>query len=1039
MKKRILGLDIGIASVGWALIEFDDEFQDNKKKGTIIKSGVRIFTRAETPKEREPLAKPRREARSQRRRISCRVERLNFVRELFVKNGLVAKESVNKNNPNNIYITLNQIKTPWQLRMEALDRKLTNEEFAVVLTHLAKHRGYKSLRKTDSKDNKTGEMLKAINQNKERLDNSDYRTLGEMFCKHESYKEHKRNKDGEYINSVTRELIEEEAEKIFAKQRKEGNNFADVDIEREYLKIAFSQKPTGSINKMVGFCTFENGEKRAPRDSYSAELFKVLNTINNTTITDMKTGETRNFTGAEIKKIIEIIKDTKGITYVKIKKELKLGSSQFSGVDYRENAKSKGEGEIFVSMKTYHEIKSKIEKLSKEKWNKLKENTELLDSIVNIIANFKDDESIKKEFQKLKIDEDIIDVLLNFEFKKFINLSFKALRKIIPFQFQGQKYITASMSVGYSLKQEGIKNKFLRVPSQEENVNVPVVARAFAQTRKVINAVIREYGQFDQINIELATDLKNSKFDRSKIEKGQKEFQSQKDKVFQEVQDLTGEIIPSSSLLLKYRLWREQDERCIYSGRKISRKDLLDTGFLDIDHIIPYSKSMDDGFNNKVLCLAEENRNKKNDIPFNYYQRIGRDWNFLISIIASMKNMKYVKKKRLLKQELSDIEIESFIERNINDTRYATRYIKNFLENNLEFKENEFIKAKVQARHGGLTSVLRYNWGISKNREESYLHHAKDAITVACSTQGMVQYISNISQKYENGKYKMKQIKERTENRIPKPWDSFKDDVERSINDIFVSFAPRHKVTGSAHKETIYSKKHLEKGYVTIKKSLDKIKLSDLKNIPCDENCDIIRVLKERLEKFNDDSLKAFADPVHMPTKCSNKKGPIIRSVKIKENNKTGIEVRKGLVERGDMVRVDVFIKDKKYYLVPIYVSDFKNKDLPNKAIVSSKSENEWIMIDKTYSFKFSLFKDDLIKIKNKKGEIFGYLGGVHRLTGGINIKSCYKPKEKDGNIGSKCLLDFRKFQVGILGDYNEVKHEKRMPAYINTKKDKEH
>ncbi|GHT06623.1 hypothetical protein AGMMS5026_10570 [Endomicrobiia bacterium] len=558
------------------------------------------------------------------------------------------------------------------------------------------------------------------------------------------------------------------------------------------------------------------------------------------------------------------------------------------------------------------------------------------------IANLKDDESIKKEFQKLKIDEDIIDVLLNFEFKKFINLSFKALRKIIPFQFQGQKYITASTSAGYSLKQEGIKNKL--VPPAKENINVAVVARAFAQTRKVINAVIRKYGQFDQINIELATELKNSKFDRSKIEEGQKKFQSQKDKIFKEVQELRGGMTPSSSLLLKYRLWREQDERCVYSGRKISFEDLLDTGFLDIDHIIPYSKSMDDSFNNKVLCLAEENRNKKNDIPFNYYQRIDRDWNLLISIITSMKNMKIAKKSRLLKQELSDIE--GFIERNINDTRYATRYIKDFLENNLEFKENEFIKVKVQARSGGLTSVLRYNWGMSKDREESYFHHAKDAIIVACSTQGMVQYISKISQQYENDKDKMKKIKDKTENCIPKPWDSFRADVEESIEGIFVSFAPRHKVTGSAHKETVYSKKHLEKErYVTVKKSLDKIKLSDLENIPCNENCGIIRVLKERLEKFNNDSLKAFADPVHMPTKCPNKKGPVIRSVKIKESNKTGIEVRKGLAERGEMVRVDVFIKDKKYYLVPIYVSDFKNKDLPNKAIAALKFENEWIMI----------------------------------------------------------------------------------------------
>jgi CRISPR-associated endonuclease Csn1 len=349
-----------------------------------------------------------------------------------------------------------------------------------------------------------------------------------MFFKDETYKNHKRNKSGAYINSVSRDLIEEEAKKIFEKQ-----GFKDSKLEKQYLQIAFSQKTAGSVDKMVGYCTFEKNEKRAPKDSYSAEFFKVLNKINNTELTDMSNGEVRNFSKEEISKLIKIAKeDGASLKYTRVKKELGLKDSvKFSGVDYKEDSKSKGEGAEFVSMPAYHKIRKTIKALSQDKWNVIKDNDELLDNIVNTIAFLKDDALIEKKLREFNLEDNVIKVLLGLEYKKFINLSFKALRKIRPFQLKGQKYTNAIMSAGYQIKLEGIKNKFLRAPnSDDEKIAVPVVARAFAQTRKVINALIRQYGQFDQINIELATDLKNSVNSRQEIEKGQKEFQEQKEK-----------------------------------------------------------------------------------------------------------------------------------------------------------------------------------------------------------------------------------------------------------------------------------------------------------------------------------------------------------------------------------------------------------------------------------------------------------------------------------------------------------------------------
>lgn len=126
------------------------------------------------------------------------------------------------------------------------------------------------------------------------------------------------------------------------------------------------------------------------------------------------------------------------------------------------------------------------------------------------------------------------------------------------------------------------------------------------------------------------------------------------------------------------------------------------------------------------------------------------------------------------------------------------------------------------------------------------------------------------------------------------------------------------------------------------------------------------------------------------------------------------------------MVRVDVFEKDKKYYLVPIYVSDFVKKSLPNKAIVQNKNESEWIEMTEDYNFRFSLYPNDLVKIKRKnEKEMYLYYNSTHRGTGAINTITVNGERKVDG-IGVKSLEIFEKYQVDILGNINKVKKERR-------------
>jgi len=159
-------------------------------------------------------------------------------------------------------------------------------------------------------------------------------------------------------------------------------------------------------------------------------------------------------------------------------------------------------------------------------------------------------------------------LLLNISFDQFIYLSHKALDKILPHMKQAKRYDEAVALVGYK-SETGTEQKFLRALNKEEQNELtnPVVKRAIAQTRKVVNALIREYGQFDKVHVELTREIKRSHQDRKKIENGQKKYQTFKQEVVTEFIENFGRE-PKGAELLKYRLWKEQGGYCAYSGYK---------------------------------------------------------------------------------------------------------------------------------------------------------------------------------------------------------------------------------------------------------------------------------------------------------------------------------------------------------------------------------------------------------------------------------------------------------------------------------------
>ena len=317
------------------------------------------------------------------------------------------------------------------------------------------------------------------------------------------------------------------------------------------------------------------------------------------------------------------------------------------------------------------------------------------------------------------------------------------------------------------------------------DITNPVVRRAVSQTIKVVNAIIREMGcSPTYVNIELARELSKNHDERNRILKQNNDNKAQNEKIMDELRKEFKFGSPTGLDLLKLKLWKEQQGRCMYSGEPIIRERLFEDNYAEIDHIVPYSISFDDSMANKVLVLAKENRDKGNHLPLQYLKGKSAD-DFRIRITTS--TLKYRKKQKLLKEKITKDDEEGFKQRNLVDTQYISRFMTKFIKKYLKFEG----EPKVVSVAGGVTSYIRKRWGIKKIREDGDTHHAIDACVIACTTQGMVQRIALYS-KYreteymdENGNYfDVDRKTGEVINRFPMPYPTFRKELEMlSSND----------------------------------------------------------------------------------------------------------------------------------------------------------------------------------------------------------------------------------------------------------------
>lgn len=1043
-QRYILGLDLGITSVGWACVWVDE----NEHLIGLLDCGVRTFERAEVPKTGDSLAAARRQARGVRRLIRRRAHRLLRLRRLLKREGVLSASDFAANG-----LAKNLPIDTWALRVAALDRKLDNKEWAAVLLHLVKHRGYLSQRKSEmNEDSKSelGRLLAGVAENHQLLlaNAEEYRSPAELAVKYFANRNgHMRNKGGDYSHTFNRLDLQKELHLLFERQRFFGNAFASAALEAKVDELLMTQRSAlqgEAVLKMLGKCTFEPSEYKAAKHTYRAERFIWLTKLNNLRI--MNNGEERPLNDDERRLLLDEPYSRTKLTYAQVRKMLALPESAiFKGLRYGNDVESakKAESSALMEMKAYHTIRVVLEKAGlKSEWENRIRSPEILDVLGTAFSLYKTDEDISAYLARmnLNLSASVLEALLKgLSFDKFIELSLTALGKILPFMEQGKRYDEACKAAGYDHRaQKENQNVLLLPPIPADEIRNPVVLRTLSQTRKVVNEIIRRYGSPVRVHIETARELGKSFKERKEIEKQQENNRKERERaveLFREkFPDFAGE--PKYHDILKMRLYEQQHGQCLYSGSTIELRRLNEKGYVEIDHALPFSRTWDDSLNNKVLVLGSENQKKRNQTPYEYLDGASNSerWKkFQARVIACC--FPYAKKQRIQTVKLDSKAEMGFLERNLNDTRYIARFMCHFVEENLQLTGNG--KQRVFASNGQITAMLRGLWGLKKAREENDRHHALDAIVVACSTVSMQQKITKAMQ----GRETLESVDKETgeiKPRIPQPWEFFRQEVmlrvfsdnpreelveklssrpealHEFVSPLFVSRAPNRKMTGQGHLETIRSAKRLHEGVSVVKKALTTLKLKDIETIVGypDREPALYAALRERLEAFDDKPEKAFAEPFYKPAK-SGKQGALVKAVRVEDDKvKIGLAVRHGITDtNGDMVRTDVYQKvDKKgkmqYFVVPVYAWQAAKGILP---LVDCKGYE----IDETYTFCFSLNKYDLISIQDPvdaNKEVFAYFIYCDSSNGRFNL--CLHDKQDRPNGYGIVKNDIKQFRI---------------------------
>jgi CRISPR-associated endonuclease Csn1 len=1006
-ENLILGIDLGIGSCGWAVVD------DARASDRIVALGARTFDVPETSKERRPTNQLRRQHRGLRTVIRRKRQRMNAIRTLFCAADLLGDDRKGALRIRGF--------DPWALRADGLKRKLTGPEFAVALGHIAKHRGFKSNSKRDRGANapkESSEMLSAIEATRERL--KSFHTVGEMFAKDPEFAQRKRNRDGDYTRSILRDDQDQEVRVLFDRQRAAGSRLATEALEAKFIDFAFYQRPLADSEDKVGPCPFEPDEKRAAKHSHSFELFRFLSRLAALRVQSLA-GE-RSLGPKEIEDASKDFGAFRGMTFKRLRKLIGLVDDQrFAGLPIEEEGKrdvATRSGDLAAG--TYS-----LRMVLGDAWRTLLATQGKLDRIAFVLAFREDVASIHAGLEDIGLEPLILDELMKgvregrfAGFKGAGHISAKACLNIIPHLKRGLVYSAACEAAGYKHSE--------RLETDPSKIANPIARKALTEALKQVRAIVQEYGLPGRIHIELARDVGKSQEERDEIRNGIERRNKVKDSLREKFKEDVGVEPASGEDLLRYELWREQNGRCLYTDQVIHPNAIVASdNSVQVDHILPWSRSGDDSYVNKTLCLAKANQEKRGRTCWEWFksEKNEAEWAAFVARVETNKAMKGRKKRNYLLKDSSVLE-EKFRPRNLNDTRYACRLLADVVARMYP----EEGKRRVFTRPGPLTDRLRRGWGVQNlkkdengERVDDDRHHALDALVVAATTESALQKLTRAFQESERiGAH-------RDFARLDPPWPEFVTETKEKLAEVFVSRAERRRARGEAHGATIRQIGATDENKTVYeRKKVETLTEGDLVRVKDPErNAKLIEALREWITAGKPKDRKPLSP-----------KGDAVSKVRLRTTKKVDVLIRDGAADRGEMVRIDVFRKQNRktaweYFLVPVYPHQVGNQvdwpAPPNRAIQANTPEDSWPEIDGSYEFLWSLHPLSFIELVKPDGEVAEvYLRSVDRNTGAFAVSPQHSKALLRKGIGSRTLKSLRKFAVDRLGRRFEIQQETR-------------
>lgn len=904
MPRYVLGLDLGDSSLGWAAIALNDD----GCPAEILRTGVRIFEKGviDAPGgATESRNTDRRLARQRRRQTARRAQRITKLFRQLQADGFLPEGErealLDQAHERALHAGAlaghwtrdsGAVRLPYLLRARGLDHPLSREEFALALFHLGQRRGFLSNRKAPDPEEKPAEDAdveiirkpKATKAPKKKglkdkiadlaqaIPESGTRTLGEHLSRLDPREERIR------ARYTSRKMYLDEFERLWAAQ---APHHALTDKQKKaYHSAIFFQRPLRSVKHLIGPCSLEPDRRRAPVGLRISQRFRMLQMLNNL---EVERGRlpARRLTEDERQALIRDLTLKGGMTWKEVRKALGWDTQD------RINLQRMGEDKLIGDRTT-----ARLVHIFKDRWDAFAE--EQKDAIIDDLRSFSNEEALQRRAMRVwgvSADEAARLAAIDVDGGYYLSLSRQAVRRLLPHLEAGKQYREA-VDIEYpdAFKPVAVEKRLRPAAQALPALRNPLVARALTELRHVVNALIDAYGKPDVIRIELARDLKKTSDERQKIQKDQQGREKRrKDAADWLVKNGFGP--PNGRAIEKYLLWKECGEQCPYTGQMISANDLFGAApRFDIEHILPFSRSLDDSYLNKTLCEVHENReHKRNKTPMEAYAGDPDRYAQILHRIERMSDEHDLPEAKIrrfrLTPEETEAQFQGFSERALNDTRYASRLAREYLAGLYGGLIAKDETVRIQVGRGQITAHLRKTWGLNgilgqngvKTRDD-HRHHAVDAVCIALTSVQTVKDLSIAASRATAAH------RHQFADMAP-PWLGFADQVRDHIDRIVVSHRTRARVNGGFHDETHYSPPKKGPGGTDVHHVRKPLVSLTAKNIEEIVDPVVRAAVREALD--GGDPKKVFADDSHLPVlKGANGTEQVVRRARIRVSAK---------------------------------------------------------------------------------------------------------------------------------------------------------